>query len=369
MASQPAASPSPDLGPSKVASPSNPFALNTEEMQELQTWMFFAQELPGTDDELRLFLGVDQSFDISGYEDLVTAFQPVTQHAVYWADTLLPSLVALAADLVSYGTLAQSALPALKGLIPPQGKSMDPTAAQNFLQTIQYMQSQASTCQQNASARYQDLQTFAATLQADQKSVSDTLTSYQQRLSGEGGEIQQLQNDLTSWQSDLSEAQAKYRHDVIVASTSPSYAWVGFPICPVGLIAAGIVSGIYGARAKQAAAEIAADKQNIRNDEKQLANDKLTMAALTNATNGLTTLLTDLVAVTGVIQTMEGGWDAIAGDLSSLAATLQSSETAPGFLQGIDFDTATKDWANVVAAAQSYQSIAFVSVTGSAQSS
>jgi hypothetical protein len=362
MATQPATSPSPDLGPSNVADPTSPFALNSAEMQDIQTWMFFANELPDDDNSLRLFLGVDASFDVSGYEDLVTTFQPVTQHANTWTDAVLPSLVLLAADLVNYATLQQTALPALKELIPAAGQTMDPTAAQNFIQTIQYMQSQAAGYQDNAKARYQDLSNFAADLTTDQKNVSNTLTSYQQRLSGEGGEIQQLQNDLTQWQSDLSSAQAQYRHDVIVAATTPSYAWVGFPFCPVGLIAASIVAGVYGARAKQAAADIAADRSAISSDQQQLANDQLTLAALTNATNGLTTLLADLTAVTGVVQTMEGGWGAIASDLGNLATTLQSSQTAPGFLQGIDFDTAAKDWANAASAAQTYQAVAFVSV-------
>src|SRR5262249_51467175 len=136
MATQPATSPSTDLGPSNVADPTSPFALNTAEMQDLQIWMYFSKELPNDDNSLQAFLHVDASFDVSGYEALVTVFQPVTQHANNWTDTVLPSLVALAGDLVSYATLQQTALPALKGLIPAPGQTMDPTSAQNFIQTI-----------------------------------------------------------------------------------------------------------------------------------------------------------------------------------------------------------------------------------------
>jgi hypothetical protein len=62
----------------------------------------------------------------------------------------------------------------------------------------------------------------------------------------------------------------EYRQDVIKATTTTTYAWVGLPFFPFGLIAAAIVAGIYGKKAVEDLDEIQKLETSLRTESLEL---------------------------------------------------------------------------------------------------
>lgn len=124
---------------------------------------------------------------------------------------------------------------------------------------------------------------------------------------------------------------AEYKHDVLVATTSPTYSWVGWPLFPFGLIAAAIVAGIYGDRALKMLAEIEKQEALIKTASLELQIAKAVQAVQHNANTGVEKAqeFTD----TAIVQTniVRNAWLGISSNLQAVKDKLTlMTNTADG---------------------------------------
>ena len=171
------------------------------------------------------------------------------------------------------------------------------------------------------------------------------------------------QNALAAAHTALSAAQDEYNHDVIVAATSPTYAW----IFPFGTIAAAIVAGIYGAKAVAAKKAIAAAEDEIANDNADITKKTSLVTAVTGLNTNATSLELKGNSFLSTVQGMENGFMTITSDLSAICdEVVQDAEkvtkyTAPGVVA-----VAQKKWETVQKAANGFISTGLITIPVSA---
>ncbi len=108
-----------------------------------------------------------------------------------------------------------------------------------------------------------DLATFGADLSAVKTGLDDAVSRCRILFGNEEQLLAQLIGQIQSAAATIEDLWAEYKHDVIVASTTPTYAWIPF----YGFIAGPVVAGVFGAKAVEAL-------NQIHNLEKQI-NEKL----------------------------------------------------------------------------------------------
>ena len=110
------------------------------------------------------------------------------------------------------------------------------------------------------------------------------LYKYYNEEYGETSEdVKRLTKQIEDQKAILDTANKEYDHDVVVAATSPSYAWV----FPIGTIAASVVAGVYGDRAIKALKRAKAAQAEIDALEAELQVNANLMKSLTISNQGL----------------------------------------------------------------------------------
>ena len=143
----------------------------------------------------------------------------------------------------------------------------------------------------------------------------------------------------------------------VIAATTPTYAWV--PI--VGLIAAAVVAGIYGARAVEALDRARAAQGKINELAASLAADANLMTAINSAQIGMNRIVADVAAALPVIQKIQGVWGGISSDLGHISSLIDTDiRQVPPIIMSLGVDEAVRAWHNVALNADAYRVNAYV---------
>jgi hypothetical protein len=374
VSSQPVVSPqqAPDLGPSGLESVSGqPFVLSNSDLIALQAYENYMAQLPVTDQEFRKALNIDSSVNTSDFAQLLTDYGAAQGHAQAWQTTIFPSIVSLANDIYNYNQNVPTYYGALNDLIPKLLQTPpDSTAQQEFAGILQQLQVQANGYSTNAGNVATAITGAATNIQSDQTAIQNDYAHYNAEYGADGTVFSSLQTQIATWTDTYKEANAAYNHDVIVAATTPSYAWVGFPFCPVGLIAAGVVAGIYGARATAAKHEMEAAQAQVNSLEVQEKAEQNVMFLLNAVMTNVQTTLTEIQTALGIVQGIQGAWDAIASDLGNLASAITTNiQQAIPILKQLGIENTITRWANIAGEANVYRVNAYITVQGSQSNS
>ncbi|KAF7875153.1 hypothetical protein EAF04_002325 [Stromatinia cepivora] len=198
---------------------------------------------------------------------------------------------------------------------------------------------------------------FETDLQKDKSALDVRNNDITQKLSGEGGEMAQLQAEIATTKDEINADQSEYEHDRIVAATAATYAW----IFPIGTIAAATVIGIYVIQANKIKAEIGVLQDDLKNDEEKLAADNLLCSDLGLVQADLKTVLDTISPAIAAIETLIGAWDAIASDLTAVKdAVNNESATELPIIQQIDQDAIIGQWDDLKAEVDKYRLFAYV---------
>lgn len=366
-----ASTPTYSIAPGAIAQPSETggpgFALSNSQWLLIQTLVIDALALPTSMDEFKNLLGPGAPSDLTDFDDLLNAYRVINSQCSTWQETTFPSSVALAGDVYNYGV---NKAPIYYAAINKEAAilSTDPSnaeAAAALKGMLGVLQSYAITSQASATAVKTAIQAFADQIQESQLTLvgpngdAGLVKRYNDKY-GAASELQtQLNEEISANEHALSADQARYNHDVIVATTTPTYGW----IWPVGTIAAAIVAGIYGHDAVKALDDIKADHDRILAESAQLAADQAVIDATKIALKGVTGISTAIAAALPVIQTIEGVWGAIAQDLGAISTLidLDIRQAAP-IIMNLGVSEAITAWYNVAQAANSYRVNAYVTV-------
>ncbi|THV47487.1 hypothetical protein BGAL_0307g00110 [Botrytis galanthina] len=212
--------------------------------------------------------------------------------------------------------------------------------------------------QGDANTVVQDLRDFETLAKADQLALTDRNKIITDRLTGEGGDIKRLQDDIKAKTKDISDDQDEYEQDIVIAATSATYAWA----IPVGPIVAAVIIGVYTDRAIKMKAKIDALRDLLTDDQDQLRADRQLVADLTLIQTDLQNVINQIGPAITTIQKMIGTWGAIATDLEDINTAVKedSLELMPD-LQTITQESILSQWNDLKATVDAYRKSAYIS--------
>ncbi|ATZ46168.1 hypothetical protein BCIN_01g08160 [Botrytis cinerea B05.10] len=204
----------------------------------------------------------------------------------------------------------------------------------------------------------QDLRDFETLAKADQLALASRNKIIKDKLTGEGGDIQRLQDDIKTKTKEISDDQDEYEQDVTIAATSVTYAWA----VPVGPIIAAVIIGVYTDRAIKMKAKIDALRDLLTDDQDQLRADRQLVADLTLIQTDLQNVINQIGPAITTIQKMIGTWDAIADDLESINEAVHddSPDVMPD-VQDIIQESILSQWNDLKVSVDNYRKSAYIS--------
>jgi hypothetical protein len=360
----------PNIGPGDIAQSSETggpaFALSAAEWLAIQTYVNDALALPITMPAFKATLGPGAPDDLSDFNQLVAAYVAINNHVTTWQKVTFPASVSLASDIYNYAQQAPTyynpILPLAQTLVDNPN---DETAKQELAAILGVLSNDAKANHDKAAAVAAQIQTFADDTAKDKAALSGTdgkgglQKYYNDKYGAASADVITITNELKAAKDSLDSDNAEYNHDVVVAATSPTYAWVW----PFGTIAAGVVAGVYGHRAVEALERARADEQQINNFSAQLAADANLMIALNNAEAGIGNILGPLSTALPIIQKIQGVWGAISDDLNNIISLIATNiEAVPPIIMGLGVQTAIDDWTKVGEEANAYRLNAYITV-------
>lgn len=362
-----------NIGPgalqSSNGSGSSSFLLSAAEWLAIQVYVNDALSLPTTDDAFRKSLGSAAPTDLTNFEPLIACYKDINSHCSDWQNTIFPTTVTLASDIYAYSQKASIYYAAINKeaqILVNDPNNADAQAALKAI--IQNLATQASTYQGNANHVAAQITTFANNTSADRSTLlgpdgtgttQGLVKKYNDEYGSTSTEVKNLTDQLNSETTLLKTDTDEYNHDVIVAATTPTYAW----IWPVGTIAAAIVAGIYGKRATDALDRMHADQDQINNLNAQLQADANLILNLNIAHTGMTQIASELTNALPIIQKIEGIWGAIANDLTSIGGIIQNDiAQALPIIMNLGVTEAIQAWQSVGNEANDYRVNAYITV-------
>ncbi|HEX2059259.1 MAG TPA: alpha-xenorhabdolysin family binary toxin subunit A [Thermoanaerobaculia bacterium] len=363
-----------NIGPGALAqagTASGPsFALASPDFVALQTYVEGALALPKTKDEFQTFLGKGAPSDLTDFNPLIDTYKSMFDASTTWKDKTFPETVKLASDVYEYG---HNKAPIFYKPILPLAEiltiSPDNAEAKAKLKAIlDNLQQSAQAMADRAKGAVAGVKTFADSSQLDYNKlvVNDgggLFARYNKKYGETSDDVQKLTKDVAEQRRILKEANDEYDHDVIVAATTPTYAWVGL----IGLVAAAIVAGIYGKKATDALNRARAAEDKIATLTDKLTANANVMNALHLSTFSITNISLKLGAALPVIQKIQGVWSGIADDLGAIVKLIdQDIRKVPPIIMDLGVEEAIKSWDAVAKAADNYRTHAFVKVSPAA---
>ncbi|MBD2752513.1 alpha-xenorhabdolysin family binary toxin subunit A [Spirosoma validum] len=360
----------PSLGPGSIAQASvsggPAFALSATEWISIQTYVIDALVLPTTLDALKTSIGSGAPSDMSDFSQLVAAYGGIHDHVTTWQNDTFPQSVSLASDIHNY---AQQAPTYYNPILPLAQKLTanpdDQTAKDELTAILGLLSSKATEYQKNAASVAAKIKDFADQTQSDKVKLSGTdgkgglQKYYNDKYGATSTEVITITEQLKAEKLVLDAANADYNHDVIVAATTPTYAWVW----PIGTVAAAIVAGIYGDKAVKALERVRAAQQQINSLSDKLAADANLMIAINSVESGLTNILGPLNAALPIIQKIQGVWGAIADDLNNIINLIKTNiQEALPIIMNLGVQSAINAWTAVGQEADAYRVNAYVTV-------
>jgi hypothetical protein len=359
--------PPPNIGPGALQTGAkSPFILSSADWYTIQSYVFDALQLPTTLEGLRTYVKAESGFDMTPFQPIIDAYVLMNAHCTTWQKTTFPASITLADDIVHYNTKVPIYYGAINTVAQKLVANPNDTQAQaQLVAVLDSLSQQATTYQQNAQHVADQIQQFAVDSANDQNTLGGKdgtgglVKKYNDEYGAQSDQVKDLQKKLATQQLNLKAANAAYDHDMVVAATSPTYAW----IWPFGTIAAAIVAGIYGKKATDDLANARAAQQQIDTIGGEIARDVNLMNAITFAEQGMGAILQALTRALPIIQKIQGVWAAISSDLSNVSTIIKNDiKQAPPIIMSLGVDEAISQWQQLSDEANGYRVYANVKV-------
>jgi Bacillus haemolytic enterotoxin (HBL) len=350
----------PNIGPGSLHNQSGPFVLSRPEWLAVQCYVTSAMNLPTDATTLGQRLPVPPPGGMDQFSDLLAGYKKMNDHASFWNAHTLPDSVSCASDIVQYNEKVPIYYGAITKLLPRlQQTPPDPTAQAQLVAILQSLSDDAQRFANHAGTVRDAMTTFDTVSKADAAALQTLHDTYSQKLGDTSPQIAQLRDDIAADKADLDDAMSEYNHDVTVAATSATYAWV----FPAGTVAAAVVAGVYGKKATDALARAHGDSAAIDALTAELRSAAIMVADLTRINSDIGDISTLLNAAIPVLDVMRGAWGALSDDLNGIITAITNDiANAPAILMSLGIDEAIADWASVAAEADRYRVNAYISV-------
>jgi len=228
----------------------------------LQVYTHYGLQLPHTQSTLKLQLGINDPGRYGWFDPAVEAYDTVYKASEHFIGAVFPGVVGLGNELMSFAKEATGK----DGNFSAMLDLIDQNEDQAALELVDDLRTKAIDNSKKAATVASDLGTYKGQLVA----AKGQLDAVKKAIDADDQVSKKTIDDLLSddpksstsikaVERFLADAKKNYEHNVVVAATTPTYAWV----LPVGLISAIVVAAVFGTRATS-------EKQAIDGYEAQL---------------------------------------------------------------------------------------------------
>ena len=349
------------------------FVLSDAAWYKVQLYIEQGLRLPTTIESIKEWLANCDNItdDITAdLQSLSTTYTGIVSHCKDWKSVIYPRTVDVASHIVEYNQEVPDLYDALKETLTELQAAITDNDAQamaagkkDFQDLLSDRISTAQQYQGEADKVAAAISDFVTTTQSDQTSLKTLKGDFDSKYGDQGSDVATVTAELASAQANLKSAQDDMAKDLILIETAPSYAWVPF----VGMIAAGVVIGVYVDRMADAARKIAVERAMIAAFSAEIARDQSLMYTVDFGSNSIDNVLTHLNDALPVIEQIRDAWKSIADGLDALYQLLESDTAkAAQDIKASDIDTAINDWSALAAKANTFRANAYITVTDTA---
>lgn len=339
----------------------------------LQVYSTWCERLPNNESTLNTVLDITDPGSYDFYQAMLTAYQSTSTAGNYFLNTVFPNVIGLGNDLLNFATTAgQSAKEGgIFSTIKQQMDAITPTTtsaeANNIIQTnvlplLQALQQMADQNATDASNVTSQLSTYKSDLQTAQSQLQTVDTQISNDASVSQTEINKLEGgadvmgSLAQLEALKKSEQAAYQEDVTIASTTPTYAWVCYGPIPVGLIAAAVVAGVYGARAIEMLKLVHATEDQLATAQQQLQTSIAVHAVQSTAKTGVDSAVSYTAQAITQTTTLQNNWNTVSSNLTAIQSELNNTTFGHGsdklayskIIINVWLNEATTKWNNMI---------------------
>lgn len=362
-----------NIGPGAIAEPSQKggpaFVLSSSDWYAIQSYVTNAlskEIMPHTEKDFRAFLGSAAPADLSDFDPLIGAYKNIFDHVTVWNDDTYPQSVSLASDIVAYARQAPTYYNPILPLAEKLTENPDDEKTKEKLQAIlDVLINQADAYHSQAEEVFKKIKSFADQTAQDKVTLAGVdgeggLYKYYNDKYGEtSDEVKLLNDEIKAQQIVLDAANKEYEQDVVIAATTPTYAW----IFPFGTIAAAVVAGIYGDKAVKALDRAKAAQKKINELTAELQVNANLMNSLNITIGSLDNNIDSISAALPIIQKIQGVWGGISDDLGNISALIKTNiQEALPIIMDLGVEAAIEQWKAVGKEAEAYRVNAYITV-------
>jgi hypothetical protein len=349
------------LAPSAALTSDESFVLTQAEWFTIQRYATVAMALPHTEPLVRAWLQMDAADDYTDFVPLEGALADVRKHGFEWEQDIFPRTVDLAVDVGNYADTASVFYGPLQDVLDILRRDPDDeVAATDLVDLVDALAGEAEAYEQRAAEVEQDLHGFATALEGDAARLGQVRSDYDEKYESQDGELARLNAEIEALDAELAQLQKDYDHYVVVAATTPTYAWAAWPF---GLIAATSVAGVYGDKAVKTL-DLIHEKQG-QIDAKNTRVGKITrlMRYVRVTTDNLSDIRDAVAAAIPAVQKVRAHWQVMHGDLEKIATLMRDDVLqASPLIAKLQVRNALKEWEAVAESASAYIANAYIKV-------
>jgi len=276
----------------------------------LQVYTHYGLQLPHTQAALKLQLQINDPGRYLWFVPAVEAYNSVYQASEYFIGTVFPGVVGLGNDLMSFAKEATGK----DGNFSAMLDLLDQNEDQAALELVDDLRAKAIDNSTKAAKVAGDLGTYKGQLVTAIGKLDAVKTSIEADDEVSQNTIDQLLSDdpqcatsIKAVEGLLADSKKTYEHYVVVAATTPTYAWV----IPIGLVSAIVVAAVYGTRATNEKAAIDRYESQLQQMAAKLRTAIETHGVLVAADYGITNALSKTELAERDATTVQNGWNGV----------------------------------------------------------
>ncbi|KAI5892176.1 uncharacterized protein SCHCODRAFT_01125215 [Schizophyllum commune H4-8] len=358
-----------DMTPKGLVNDDGNYVLQHEDIANLLKYVWSGVLLPVTVSAYqdRLNLSTDTVDKLSDVIDpLLAAYATAQKNCLKFRDETYPSIVDLSNDVFAYaqtagGTIDDSYYAAILNWIRELNETTDPGTQKELRQSIDAIIDQQTgeieRMQARAKGTVADLKTFESLTQTDQNALSSRSNALNDKIIAELGSIKELDAEMEKYRKQMRSDMDECEHDRVIAQTSAAYVW----LFPFGTIAAAAIAVIFTNKANDMERSIRQVKDLIAKDQQKKHDETNLSLDLKAIGNDLKSVRDKIQPCIKVLETMEGVWSAIAGDLSTIKELLARDFRSAGeAMAKLEAKKLVNDWNELKVSIDKYRQVAYV---------
>jgi hypothetical protein len=296
--------------------------------QFLQIYSTWGLRLPHTEATLKMKLGIAEPGKYQFFRGMVEGYDEIHQTSSDFTTNIFPKVIEVGTSLLDF---ALDAAPNDGELFNLLIKLLDSDKSEDLKGAMELLSDLLDTTNKNTKKAKEvitSLNGYKAKLVSAQENVTEVKKLVDQDSNVSQSTIDQLAGgkEVTGSIKDLEQLmtakKAEYDHYVVVAATTPTYAW-SF----IGFIAAAVVAGVYGDKAVKSLKRVQELEDEIKKTNAKLHTGLETQKVLNSANQSVSQAqrYTDLAIVHTT--TVQNAWTNITSNLSYIADKVSSMTT------------------------------------------